>query len=100
MGYIGSILKIGAFLSMLIAIFVGLLISGSLAEFGVFKYTPSVRGMFPVSLSSAEHAAAFKFDDLGDLTGHNSLVTGANVGLGYWTAYHLAKKVRIYFYNR
>jgi NAD(P)-dependent dehydrogenase (short-subunit alcohol dehydrogenase family) len=32
------------------------------------------------------------FNDIPDLTGRHAIVTGANSGLGYWTALHLARR--------
>lgn len=32
------------------------------------------------------------FDDIPDLSGRHAIVTGANSGLGYWTALHLARR--------
>ena len=49
-------------------------------------YTP-LRGLFPATLS-AEARTAYSVERLPDLSGRVTVVTGANVGLGYWTARH------------
>ncbi len=47
----------------------------------------------PSSLTAEQLAAAFHpSTDLGDLTGTVSLVTGGNIGIGYYSALALARK--------
>jgi len=51
---------------------------------------PSVRGTFP-----AQHWLkpwGFTLEELPDLSGKTVIVTGANVGLGYWSAHHMVGK--------
>jgi len=79
-----------------LALFLGALYSGILAKTGVFTILddvdfgrgPIFRGMIP-----AIHKGQWGFseEEMPDLQGHTSIITGANVGLGYWTAYHIAK---------
>ena len=97
---------IGNYIFLIIVIFIiifnlstlqyeGGLLSGSFGKLGLFRYlakgSPNLVGAIPASLTEEQHKA-FKFSDIPDLTNHVSLVTGANVGLGYYTAYHLANK--------
>merc|ERR1719401_1808166 len=49
-----------------------------------------MKGMFPAMHEGTPWG--FTLDEMPDLTGQTILVTGANVGLGYWTAYHAAAK--------
>jgi NAD(P)-dependent dehydrogenase (short-subunit alcohol dehydrogenase family) len=48
---------------------------------------PQLRGMVPATLSAARREA-FTLADLPDLRGRVAVITGGNVGLGYWTARH------------
>jgi len=47
------------------------------------------KGFFP--LHHREEPWRFQHSEIPELTGKTIIVTGANVGLGYWTAYHLAQ---------
>lgn len=54
----------------------------------------TTRGPFFKGMIPASHVGipwGFTEEQMPSLKGHTSIVTGANVGLGYWTAYHLAK---------
>jgi hypothetical protein len=46
------------------------------------------KGLLPAMLGDTPWS--FTLEEMPDLTGETIFVTGANVGLGYWTAYHLA----------
>ena len=80
-----------------VACIIGFFASGGARQLGVFKYldehgpTDTIGG-FP--LIHVEEDWRFKHDTVKDgaLKGKLYLVTGANVGLGYWTAHYLAKK--------
>ena len=94
MSCLSFLFKSAAFFVALLAILVGLALSGGLEATGVFKYMDGqqfTKGMFP-----ALHDEAFGFthEEMAavDLAGDNILVTGGNVGLGYWTAHHLAAR--------
>lgn len=97
MGLLGTCCTCLAVLVALFAVLVGTLFSGHLRKTGIFsqldrmEYSsgPFFKGMFP-----ATHDAepwGFTADAMPDLTGETHLVTGGNVGLGYWSAHHLAK---------
>jgi len=76
----------------LFAIFLGLLFSGALVSTGLFTYLDAtnvqLRGVAPAF--HAKEPWGFTLKEMPDLTGRTALVTGANSGLGYWTALHLA----------
>lgn len=94
MGFIGGVLKCGALSAVVVAVFLGMLTTGKLAELGFFNQVAPTDfiGAFPAALSSAELASAWNYNDMVDMTGTVSIVTGANVGLGYYSALHLAEK--------
>merc|ERR1712190_6025 len=48
------------------------------------------KGMFPALHEGTPWG--FTAEQIPDLTGQTVFVTGANVGLGYWTAHHMARK--------
>jgi len=66
--------------------------TGVFFRFG-FQYAedavPAIAGLIP--LFHQHKPRAFTESDIPNLSGKTHLVTGANVGLGYWTAYHIAK---------
>jgi NAD(P)-dependent dehydrogenase (short-subunit alcohol dehydrogenase family) len=101
MGFMSAILKLGAILVLALAIIIGLFVSGSLNSFisnNNFSFicgsqenqmlNPMV-GMFPFCV---DQERAWKYEDLPNLEGKVALVTGANIGLGFYTAKHLAIK--------
>jgi len=98
MGLTSNCCKCSAFLVALFAIFLGALISGTLKQTGIFRWVDKYqgsRGQFFKGMFPAMHEGTpwgFTVDEIPDLTGQTILVTGANVGLGYWTAYHMAAK--------
>jgi len=98
MGVMGTCCKCSALLVALFSIVVGALISGALKQTGLFRWVDKFegsRGMFFKGMFPAMHEGTpwgFTLDEIPDLTGQTILVTGANVGLGYWTAYHMAAK--------
>jgi len=65
---------------------------------GVFAYLDELdtgRGQAFMGMTPAVHVGrswGFTLEEIPDLTGETIFVTGGNVGLGYWTAYHLASK--------
>jgi|TARA_B110000208_G_scaffold186687_1_gene243582 NAD(P)-dependent dehydrogenase (short-subunit alcohol dehydrogenase family) len=92
-----SLLKCCGVFITVIAIFVGLLISGVLRQAGLFKLiNPSLpdmlTGMVPALMDGIEWS--YTFDDVAkaDLTGQIALVTGANAGIGRSLSAHLAKQ--------
>jgi NAD(P)-dependent dehydrogenase (short-subunit alcohol dehydrogenase family) len=78
----------------LFAVFMGAVISGVWSTLGgnvlLAKLHPGMIGMTPAFLTESEKHA-FRLEDMQDLTGHVTLVTGANNGLGYATSYHMAR---------
>jgi len=98
MGLISKCCKYSAILVALFAIFLGALISGTLKQTGIFRWVDtyqgrrgqSFKGMFPAMHEGTPWG--FTVEEIPDLTGQTILVTGGNVGLGYWTAYHMAAK--------
>merc|ERR1719235_473094 len=97
MGFLGVIFKSSAVLTALFALLIGLLYTGALAEMGVFAVLDQwngSRGKMMMGMLPAMHKGTpwgFTEADIPDLSGQTFLVTGANVGLGYWSAWHLAK---------
>lgn len=78
-------------LVLFVSILLGLLFAGVPTHLGVFRYVdsfPVMQGLFPVLHEGIPWG--FSLDAIPDLHGQTFVVTGANVGLGYWTAYHLA----------
>jgi len=81
----------------LLAVLIGAVYSGLLAKLGFIALLdgldvgmggPMLKGSTP-----AFHVGTpwgFTLDRMPDLSGQSFVVTGANVGLGYWTAYHMA----------
>jgi hypothetical protein len=95
MGFLSFLLKSAAFFVALLAILVGLLVSGGLKATGVFRYMdgrPFSKGMFPALHEHTPYGFTHEEMAAVDLAGDNVLVTGGNVGLGYWTAHHLAAR--------
>lgn len=52
------------------------------------RFARSTRGMLPFLTQPSTHG--YSFNAIPDLTGKTAVVTGANVGLGFYTAKHLA----------
>merc|ERR1712166_179920 len=83
---------------LVLAIFIGSLYSGALVSTGVFSMLDQFegsRGYFMKGLFPAMHADTawgFTEDQIPDLEGTTVVVTGANSGLGFWSARHLAAK--------
>lgn len=77
-------------------VLLGLIISGIFQPLFNFqdRYEGSrgtyMKGMLPVHHKGKPWG--FTPEEIPDLKGHTILVTGANGGLGYWTAHHLASK--------
>jgi hypothetical protein len=89
-------LKVGfnvvSFNVLLLSVLIGSLFSGHLAKTGVFAYFDSyegARGTFFKGMFPAMHegkAWGFTLAEIPPLNGKVILVTGANTGLGFWTA--------------
>lgn len=98
MGCISKIFKCGSVLTLLFAVFVGLLVNGNLQKWGLFSslvhYKHELVGMGPAFMTAEELSKAWDYSDIPaeSLKGKVALVTGANVGLGYYTSMHLAMK--------
>eukprot|EP00658_Telonema_sp_P-2_P009753 TRINITY_DN13620_c0_g1_i1.p1 TRINITY_DN13620_c0_g1~~TRINITY_DN13620_c0_g1_i1.p1 ORF type:complete len:433 (-),score=118.76 TRINITY_DN13620_c0_g1_i1:282-1475(-) len=96
----GKIVNFSAILVLLLALFITSLFHPStnlLKRSGFLGWADKLhgsRGMYFMGMSPALHDGTpwgFTEADMPDLTGQTLLVTGGNVGLGYWTAYHMAK---------
>ena len=88
--------KLSAVLVGVLAVGIGLLASGGAKQLGFFSYLDGftgARGAFFKGMFPATHegtAWGFTLAEMPNLAGETILVTGGNVGLGYWTAHHLA----------
>ena len=102
MGFIGGLCKLTAVLVLLVSLLIGSLFSDDtnvLKKIGLFRYLDSFdrhgRGQFFKEMLPAVHEgipSSFQESEIPDLAGQTVLVTGGNVGLGYWSALHLAAK--------
>jgi len=101
MGLLGGLFKFGAVATLLVAIIIGSCLNEDtnlLKHLGVFRFMDrfeGYRGRFFMGMTPAIHEGTpwgFKPSDIPDLSGQTFVVTGGNVGLGYWSAYHLAAK--------
>jgi len=98
MGLLSCCSKTCPILVSLLAIGLGALLSGHLRKWGLFSFLDgfepggkaSLKGIAPAMHDGV--AWGFTVDELPDLSNEVIVVTGANVGLGYWTAHHLAAK--------
>lgn len=94
----GLFMKLLGATVLVLAIFIGSLYSGALVSTGVFSMLDQFegsRGYFMKGLFPAMHADTawgFTEDQIPDLEGTTVVVTGANSGLGFWSARHLAAK--------
>lgn len=91
----GLVLAVSAMVA-LVAVLLGLLLSGALAKTGIFRRIDSwelgrgqvLKGLAPVFHEGT--AWGFTLEQLPELDGRVAVVTGACSGLGYWSAHHLA----------
>jgi hypothetical protein len=94
MGVLSFCVKFAALNVVFIAVLVALAVNGTLKPLAVYmdSYETS-RGLYFRGMVPAMHGDTpwgFSLEEMPDLTGETIFVTGGNVGLGYWTAYHLA----------
>jgi hypothetical protein len=94
MGVLSFCVKFAALNVVFIAVLVALAFNGTLKPLAVYmdSYETS-RGLYFRGMVPAMHGDTpwgFTLEEMPDLTGETIFVTGGNVGLGYWTAYHLA----------
>lgn len=74
-----------------VAVALGLLFSGTLSKYNVVSddvMPPFFVGMVPVLTPAKD--LPITYDKIDNLEGKVAIVTGANIGVGYWTAHHLA----------
>ena len=80
----------------LVAVLLGLFLSGGLKRAGVFKMVarsfPSRVGMAPCFVDEGEWGYSYARVAAANLTGQVAVVTGANSGVGFWTSLHLARQ--------
>jgi len=90
MGCCGKLFKCSAVLVAFVAVGVGLGLQKHV--WGAIDNSQVLRGMFPALHQGTPFG--FVMDDIPEagLQGKTVVVTGANVGLGYWTAHHIASK--------
>ena len=93
--------KLCTFLVLIIAVLIGLVLSGTLAQITpLMKFLDNFKvdgkqvllGFAPALHRGTPWGYTFEELEATDLSGKVILVTGGNIGLGYWTAYHLAKQ--------
>jgi len=92
-----NIMSRGRVVFLSLAILVGALNSGFLAELGLFAFMddldiPGAGRLFQGLVPAFHRGTPWGFtpEMMPDLSGKVVIITGANVGLGYWTAYHIA----------
>lgn len=90
MGCCGKLFKFSALIVLVVAVGIGLGLQKHV--FGAVDKTQFLRGMLPILHEGTPFG--FVMDDIPEagLQGKTVIVTGANVGLGYWTAHHTASK--------
>ena len=97
----GACGKICTFLVVLTAVLIGLVLSGTLAQITpLMRFIDNVKvngkpvmlGMAPALHRGTPWGYTYEELEDTDLSGKVILVTGGNIGLGYWTAYNLAKQ--------
>lgn len=90
-------LSITVLVTLILSIFFGLLFNGTLRKNGWTRSLDNLRSfegypiMYGISPLTYHGEFGFRFEDIPDLSGKTAIVTGANVGLGYYTALHLAR---------
>ena len=93
--------KLCNFVVLLLAGLIGLILSGILAKLTpLMKFLDSLtlggkdvmKGLVPAIYRGTPWGYTFEELQDMDLSGQVVLITGGNSGLGYWTAYHLAKQ--------
>jgi len=96
MGVVSTFMKVVGIVSLLLALLIGSAYSGALGSTGLFSFIDQyegARGQFFKGMVPAFHAGTpwlFSEDQIPDLQGSTIVVTGANSGLGFWSARHLA----------
>ena len=97
MGFLARTLQACAIIIAVFALLIGLLISGVMSQMGVFALLDlheTARGRRFMGMLPAMHVGTpwgFTEEQMPNLNGQTFVVTGGNVGLGYWTAFHLAR---------
>lgn len=78
-------------ITVFVALALGLLFSGTLSTYNLVSDSvmpPFFVGMVPVLTPAKD--LPITYDKIDNLEGKVAIVTGANIGVGYWTAHHLA----------
>lgn len=90
-----SVLKCGAITTLLLAIAIGLVLSGTARNLGLTSpLDPGIerlKGSFPFLYYDAGGEYPIHFESIPSLEGKVAIVTGANVGLGYYTSLALVR---------
>ena len=98
MGFCG---KLCTYLVLLVAIAIGLVLSGAVAKITpLMKFidsfsiggNPVLMGIVPAVHRGTPWGYTFEELQATDLSGQVIVITGGNIGLGYWTALNLAKQ--------